>query len=123
MQDGGQGSSVGGIISGLTRAVGNLARAEMDLARVETTGKVIEAGKDAGRLAAGGAVAFAGSLVLLQSLVRILEAFLPRWLAAFVVGSAVTGGGAYVVQQELQRLKEVDLKPQQAIDSLKKLGE
>ena len=123
MQDNGQRGTVSGLVAGMSRAVGNLVRAEMNLATVEMTGKATEMGKDVGRLAAGGAVAYAGAFVLLQSLVRMLEAFLPRWLAAFVVGAVTTGGGAYVVQQELRRLKESDLTPQQAIGSLKKLGE
>lgn len=123
MQDGEQRSSMGGIISGLSRAVGNLVRAEMNLATVEMTGKATEVGKDVGRLAVGGAIAYAGSLVLLASFVRMLEAFLPRWLAAFVVGAAVTGGGAYIVQEELRRLKHPDLAPEQAIGALKRLGE
>src|SRR3712207_9269112 len=113
MHDEGQRGSATGILAGLARAVGKLVRAEMNLARVEMTGKATEMGKDVGRLAAGGAVAYAGAFVLLQSLVRMLEAFLPRWLAAFIVGAITTGGGAYVVQQELQRLKETDLTPHQ----------
>ncbi len=123
MQDDEQRRSATGILAGLSRAVGNLVRAEMNLTGVEMIGKATEMGKDVGRLAAGGAVAYAGAFVLLQAIVRILESFLPRWLAAFVVGAATTGGGAYVVQQELQRLKEADLAPHQAIDSLSKLRE
>ncbi len=123
MHDDGQRGSATGILAGLSRAVGNLVHAEMNLARVEMTGKATEMGKDVGRLAAGGAVAYAGAFVLLQSLVRMLEAVLPRWLAAFVVGAITTGGGAYVVQQELQRLKEADLTPHQTIDALSKLRE
>jgi hypothetical protein len=123
MQENGQRGSATGLLSGLSRAVGNLVRAEMDLAKVEMTGKATEMGKDAGRLAAGGAVAYLGSFVLLQSLVRMLETFLPRWLAAFVVGAVTTGGGAYVVQQELQRLKEADLTPHQVVSTLSKLRE
>src|SRR5215212_10257437 len=123
MQSDGQRSSASALVSGLSRAVGSLVRAEMNLATVEMTGKATEMGKDVGRLAAGGAVAYAGAFVLLQSLVRMLEAVLPRWLAAFVVGAVTTGGGAHVVQQELQRLKEGALKPHQAIDKLSKLSE
>jgi hypothetical protein len=123
MQDNGQHGSATGLLGGLSRAVSSLVRAEMDLARVEITGKATEMGKDVGRLAAGGAVAYAGAFVLLQSLVRLLEAFLPRWLATFVVGAVTTGGAAYVVLQELQRLKESDLTPHRAVDSLSKLVE
>ena len=123
MHDDEQRGSATGILAGLSRAVGNLVRAEMNLTGVEMIGKATEMGKDVGRLAAGGAVAYAGAFVLLQSLVRMLEAVLPRLLAAFVVGAVTTGGGAYVVQQELQRLKEADLAPHQAIDSLSKLRE
>jgi hypothetical protein len=123
MQDDGRRGAASGIVEGLSRAVNHLVRAEMGLAKVEMTGKATEMGKDVGRLAAGGAVAYAGAFVLLQSLVRMLEAVLPRWLAAFVVGAVTTGGGAYVVRQELQRLKEADLTPHQAIDALSMLRE
>ncbi len=123
MQDDGRPGSSGGLFAGLTRSIGNLVRAEMNLAKVEMTGKATEVGKDFGRLAAGGAIAYAGAFVLLQSAVRMLEAILPRWLAALVVGLVTTGAGGYIVQEELRRLKEVDLAPQQTIDSLKKLGE
>jgi hypothetical protein len=123
MRDDGQRGTASGILAGLSRALGSLVRAEMDLAKLEMTGKATEMGKDVGRLAAGGVVAYAGAFVLLQSLVRMLEAVLPRWLAAFVVGAVTTGGGAYVVRQELRRLKEADLTPHQAIDSLSRLRE
>ena len=123
MQDDEQRRSATGILAGLSRAVGHLVRAELDLAKIEMTGKATEMGKDVGRLAAGGAIAYAGAFVLLQALVRMLEAVLPRWLAAFVVGALTTGGGAYVVQQELRRLKEADPTPRQAIGALTKLRE
>lgn len=115
--------SVSGIFAGLSRSIGSLVRAEINLATVVMAGKATEVGKDVGGLAVGGAIAYAGFFVLLASMVRILESFLPRWLAALVVGGITTGGGAFLVQKELRALKEADLAPRQAMGALKKLGE
>ena len=123
MQDDGKRSSGGGIVAGLMRGVSGLVRAEISLATTEMTQNATAAGRDIGSVAVGGAIAFAGFLVLLAAATRILEAILPRWLAALIVGSATVGGGAILVQRGLQELKESDLVPEKTIDTLKKLGE
>ena len=123
MQDDRQRSSGGGIVAGLTRGVSDLVRAEISLATTEMTQKATAAGRDIGSVAVGGAIAYAGFLVLLAAATRILEAILPRWLAALIVGSATDGGGAILVQRGLEELKESDLVPEKTIDTLKKLGE
>ena len=123
MQDGGQDSSMSGMFAGLLRSIGDLVRAEINLATSELTGKASRIGKDVGSVAVGGAIAYAGLLVLLGAAIRVLEAILPRWLAAFLVGLLTAGGGAFLIQQRLQALKHADLAPQQTIDTLKKLGE
>lgn len=123
MQDTGQDSSMSGMFAGLLGSIGDLVRAEINLATTEMTGKASRIGKDVGFLAIGGAIAYAGFFVLLGAVIRVLEAALPRWLASLLVGLLTAGGGAFLVQKRLQALKEADLAPQQAIDSLKKVGE
>ena len=123
MQNGEQDNSMSGMFAGLLRSIGDLVRAEINLATTEMTGKASRVGKDVGSLAIGGAIAYAGFLALVGAAIRMLEAILPRWLAALLVGSLAAGGGAFLVQKRLQALKEADLAPQQTIDTLKKLGE
>ena len=123
MQDTGQDSSMSGMFTGLLRSIGDLVRAEINLATTEMTGKASRMGKDVGSLAIGGAIAYAGFFVLLGTAIRVLEAILPRWLASLLVGLVTAGGGALLVQKRLQALKEADLAPRQTVDTLKKLGE
>ena len=123
MQDTEQDSSMSGMFAGLLRSIGDLVRAELNLATTEMTGKATRIGKDVGFLAIGGAITYAGFFVLLGAVIRVLEVILPRWLASLLVGLLTAGGGAFLVQKRLQALKEADLAPQQAIDTLKRLGE
>jgi drug/metabolite transporter (DMT)-like permease len=71
-------------------------------------------------LAIGGAVAYAGFLVLLATVVIILgQLGLPWWLAALIVGLVVAGIGYFLVQKGLSELRSRNLAPQQTIDSVK----
>ena len=112
-----------GLFAGLLGEIGRLVRAEINLATTEMTGKAFRIGKDVGFLAIGGALAFAGSLAIVAAMVRALEAILPRWLAALVVGLLTAGAGASLVRKGLQALQQTDLAPKQTIETLKNLGE
>ncbi len=121
MQNDRNSSSAGGLFAGLMRGVGDLVRSEINLATTEMTGKAFRVGKDAGFLAGGGAVAFAGSLAIMAAIIRMLETFLPRWLSAFVVGALMVGAGASLAKRGLSALKETDLAPERTIETLKHL--
>jgi hypothetical protein len=116
-------SSMSGMFSGLLREVGGLVRAEINLATTEMTGKAFRVGKEVGLVAAGGALAYAGGLSIVAACVRLLETFLPRWLAALVVGLAATAGGATLIKKGLADLKETDLAPERTIETLKTMAD
>ncbi len=111
--------SLGELFSTLTRDLSTLVRQEVALAKAELTRAASEVGKDIGFLAVGGAVAYAGVLVLLAALVLVLVAIgLPAWLSALIVGVVVAGAGYALVQRGLSALKHADLAPRQTVQTL-----
>jgi hypothetical protein len=121
MQNDGRNDSMRDVLSGLFRNIGTLARAEVDLATTEMSGKAFRIGKDAGLVAGGTAMAYAGTLAIMAAMVRILESVFPRWFAAFVVGLIFTGGGAFLARKGLEGMKQTELAPEQTIRTIKKL--
>jgi len=120
MQDTKDDRSLGELFAELTREMGTLVRAEVELARVELTQKATRVGKDIGFLAAGAAVAYAGLLAILAAVIFGLAALgVPWWLSALLVGLVVAGVGYALVQRGLSALKREDLTPRQTIETLK----
>jgi len=92
----------------------------VQLAKTEMTHKASEVGKDIGFLAVGGAVAYAGLLALVATLIIILGTVgLPWWLASLIVGVVVAGIGYALVQKGLSALKNESMAPEQTIQTLK----
>ena len=85
---------------------------------------VTQAGGGVGAVAAGGAVLFAGFIVLLFAAVGALEMVLPPeqapWLAPLIVGAVVTLIGAIALSSGKKKLQAENLKPTRSIDSLRR---
>jgi hypothetical protein len=119
MQQSREDRSLGELFSELSRDTSTLVRQEIALAKTEMSEKASTVGKNVGFLAVGGAVAYAGFLVLLGALVVILALFLPWWLSALIVGFVVAAIGYTLVQKGISTLKQVDMAPRETIESLK----
>jgi len=116
--------SLGELFSELARETGDLVRQEVTLARVEITQKVSKTAKDAGSLAVGGMVLYAGLLTLIATVIIVLGSIgVPRWLSALLVGLVVSGVGYFLVQKGMQALKKVDLAPKQTMETVKEDAE
>ena len=116
--------SLGQLFGDLSRQLTTLVRQEIDLARAETTAKVTTAGRDAAMIGAGGAVAYAGALVLLGAVVLILIRLgLDAWLAALIVGLIAVAVGAVLVDQGRTRRQNVDVVPERALDTAREEAE
>lgn len=114
--------SVGELLTTLTQDLVTLVRQEMMLAKTEMSQKVANVTKNLGVLAAGGALAYAGVLVLVASLVLALIHFgMEAWLAALIVGAVVTGIGGFLVKTGIDAIRKEDLTPHKTIESLKEL--
>jgi Na+/H+ antiporter NhaC len=112
--------SLGELFGDLARESSTLLRQEIALARTELAEKGTEVGKDIGRLAVGGAVAYAGFLAIIAAvIIGLAAAGVPWWLSALLVGLVVAGIGYALVQQGLTALKSVDLGPRQTVESLR----
>jgi len=115
-----QDRSLGELFGDLSREITTLVRQEMALARTEMSQKLSRLGKDAGFVAAGGLVAYAGLLTLIAALVIILhQAGLALWASALLVGLVVAGVGGFLVVRGLNALKQEDLTPRETLASLK----
>jgi drug/metabolite transporter (DMT)-like permease len=95
-------------------------RKEVELATTEMTAKARKAGADAAMMAAGGALAHAGLLVLLAALViGLAQLGITPWLSALIVGVVTAGIGYMLVNRGKVSMRETSLAPTQTMESLK----
>ncbi len=114
---------LGELFGDLAEEVSTLVRQEMELARTEMGQKTATLGRDAGFLAAGGAIAYAGFLALVAALILGLAAAgLQGWLSALIVGAVVALVGYFLIRRGMDGLKANDLTPRETIQTLRELG-
>lgn len=104
------------LLSELTDETSTLVRQEIALARAEMGEKIDEAKKASMSLAMGGAVAYAGFLVLLACAVVGLSYVISPWLAALIVGGIVTLVGVIMLAGGAEKLKKQHLAPERTIE-------
>ncbi len=120
--------SIGDLIKELRDETTTLLRQEVALAKTELTEKATKAARNAAYLAVGGAVAYAGLIVLLIGLGWLASYVLERvglspGLAVVVgfllVGAAVIGVGYLLVHKALGTLaKPKEFVPQKTVESI-----
>src|SRR5688500_12929440 len=103
-------------LSDLSQEALTLVRGEIALAKVEVDEKIKQAQRAVIETLAGGAVVFAGFLVLLASAVFGLSHVVPLWLAALVVGLGTAIIGALAVGHGKHDLSASELKPERLIE-------
>ena len=96
-----------------------LIQQEIQLLKLEMSQKAAQAGKDVAFIAVGGALAYAGLLVLLVAATLALALVIPGWASALIVGLAVAGIGYALIQKGISDLKNINPAPQITIDSIK----
>jgi hypothetical protein len=111
--------SLGELFSELSRQTSTLIRQEVALAKAEMKQKGNEVAKDVGMMAAGGALAYAGLLALIATIIIVLAEFMPWWLSALIVSLVVLGIGGLLVQRGMNALKQTNMAPEQTIETLK----
>jgi hypothetical protein len=112
-----------GLVSDLWRESATLIREEAALAKAELSEKVASAGTGFASLAVGGAIVFAGFVLLLFAAVAALALALPEehasWLAPLIVGIAVAIGGALIVSIGVRKLRAANLVPERSPRSVR----
>jgi hypothetical protein len=120
MQERSDERSLGELFGDLAKQTSELVRQEVELARTEMTQKVSAVGKDAGMIAAGGLVAYAGLLALIATLIIALgQLGVPWWLSALIVGVIVVAVGYFLIQKGINAIKHTNMAPRQTIQTLK----
>ncbi|HEX3431414.1 MAG TPA: phage holin family protein [Rhizomicrobium sp.] len=113
--------SLGAVISDLLTEFTQLFRTEVRLARVELSENVGKMGVAIGFTAAGGFILFAGFLFVLAAAVGgLIEAGLPLWLSALIIGGLTLAVGVILLWLGLRRLKAKELTPKRTVHQLER---
>lgn len=117
--------SVGSLISDLFQKSALLVRKEIQLGKAEMNEKVSQIGSGVGSLAVGGAVAFAGFLVLLAAAVLGLAAVWEPartypWLSPLIIGGVVALIGLIMVAKGRKNLQPHNLAPRRTVESVRR---
>jgi xanthine/uracil permease len=106
----------------LWRETQTLVHQEAQLAKAEISEKVSQVTTGAGEIAAGGAILFAGFIVLLFSAVGALELMIASehaiWLAPLIVGVVVMVIGYIVLSRGRKQISSESLTPERTLESL-----
>lgn len=115
-----------GLFSDLWRETTRLIHAEAELAKAEMSEKVSEFQTGIVAMAIGGAVLFAGFIVLLLAAAAGLYFVLRSdtehaiWLAPFIVGLTVVIAGAIGIAKGRSNMKAANLAPERTMRSLQR---
>jgi primosomal replication protein N len=119
-----QGRSLAGLFSDLWRETTTLVHDEAELAKADVAEKVNQAITGARSMAVGGAILFAGFIIVLFAAVAALQMVLPTemapWLSPLIVGVVVMLIGFIAVSSGKKDLKTENLKPSRSMDSLRR---
>jgi VIT1/CCC1 family predicted Fe2+/Mn2+ transporter len=110
--------SVGELTKELLQETGALARAEAALIKSELSEKISEAERGIGALITGGAILCAGMLALVAAAVIALDRMIELWLAAVIVGVAVTALGAAMFSAGKAKVSSKNLTPHRTIEEV-----
>ena len=112
--------STTGLLSRLFDEVTTLMRKELALARSEISESIVDARTGITSLASGGAVLYAGFLVLLMAAVIGLAQVMEAWLSALIVGAVVAIVGYIMLQSGRKKLRAESLTPDRTREALRK---
>ena len=119
-----QSRSLMSLFSDLWRETRTLVHQEAELAKAEISEKVSQVTTGAGEIAAGGAILFAGFIVLLFAAVGALELMLATehsmWLAPLIVGLVVMIVGYIVLSRGRKQMSSESLTPERTLESLQR---
>ena len=106
-------------LTALARDGVQLIEQEIQLARQESKEKLAPAARSTGMILGGGLLSVYGVGYLVQSVVRALATRMPAWLASLLLGGVLTGGGLLLAGLGGRNLRNLDIVPHKAINSLK----
>lgn len=111
--------SVGQLVGQVTTDLSTLMRQEFELAKAELTAEAKKAGAGAGMLGGAGFAGYLAAIFGSLTLMFLLDLFLPLWAAALIVTVLYAVVGAVLYSKGRTKLKTVDPKPRQTVETLK----
>jgi hypothetical protein len=122
------GSTIGGLLAELRDEGSTLLRQEVALAKAELGEAAAQVGRNTVAIAKGGAIAYAGGIVLLIGIGALagrglaaagLSADLAQWLGFVVVGALTALVGWGMLAKAKRALRPENLKPRETLASLR----
>jgi uncharacterized membrane protein YqjE len=111
--------SVGEIIGDVVANAQEMIRTEIRLAKTELLNEAKDAARSTGMLAAGAVLALFAFGMLLFTAVWALDTAMPQWAAGLIVTIAVAIPAAIMVMVGRSKLKQIEPRPEQTIESMK----
>lgn len=112
--------TITGLLSDLTRDITTLFRQEIRLVKTEMSEKVEQAESGMTMLVVGGAVAYAGFLMLLVAVILGLSLYVDPWIAALIVAVVILVVGLIMLGKGKSSLKARNLMPEKTVESLQR---
>lgn len=113
-------SSLTSLVKQLANDVTSLFTKELALAKVEISHSVDSAKAGLVSMVTGGSVLFAGFLFILAAATFGLAQYMDLWLAALIVGGAVSLIGLIMVSAGKKKMSATSLTPTHTLESLDK---
>ena len=114
------GRGLGDLLSDLGSQVSTLVRKEIDLARIEITSGIGRASRGAAMAGIGGALLYAGLLVLLAAaVIGLVQSGMEPWLAALVVAVAAMAIGGFIASMGVRQVQTTNVAPTQTAESVR----
>ena len=111
---------IGDLLGDLGRQVSTLVRQELDLARTEISAGLGRMTRGLAVTGIGGALCYAGVLVLLAAIVfGLVDAGLDPWLASAVVGGLALLIGGVLTAMGVGQVREARLAPTETAETMK----
>lgn len=112
--------SLGALLGDLARETSTLVRQEVQLAKVETTEKIVTLARASVMLVIGGVIGFVAFEVLVAALVlKLCQSYSPPLAALIVGGVLLLMAGVLALMGVFSLRKGVDPMPRQTIETLK----
>jgi xanthine/uracil permease len=111
--------SLSELLQDLTREIKTLVNENVELAKVETIGKIRAAKKGMMYASAGGALLYAGVLGIMSAVVFLLALAMPLWVSALIVGAVVAVIGGVLVKSGMSEIQRATTPPKQTVDTVK----
>ena len=112
--------SLGELFAELSEKTSTLVQKEIELARHEVTRSATEMARKSVMIGVGGAVAYAGFIVLLIGAAWLLVTIgLPTWIAFVIAGGIALAVGGFLAMRAAQALKTVSVVPEKTVETIK----